>query len=480
MEAPPHDPPQEEHVGQEAGTELDEEEEEYEDEQQASFDALVQQIRDPKNGFDVRNRKYHLKTYESVFVGSEAVDWLLQKASALAPAGSREAAILLGEELRQQGVFAHVAERDSPFQDANRFYRFSQRKRVVIVGGGFAGSKLAKKLQSKFDVTLIDNKPQFVCWPSIPSCTCAPSHLDKVTSPHSKYLKCTFVEGTVSDIEQNLVVLESGDKVPFEYLALCTGSRYNIMLQSTDHIQVVNPLLCAAIPEHYEALAQAKTVAVIGGGPVGVEIAGEIAHYFPDKKLSIVSATGLLERTCAGAQKNCQRFFEGFANVQLFLKDKVVSTEDPNYLLTSQGNKIEADIVFCCVGFSPNTDFLQHSSSSSSLLGTGCLTDRNLVRVEATLQVVGHPTIFALGDITDIQEEKLAQNAEKHADVVAANIKALETGKSLRSYRSSQRILIVSLGPKNALIVKGENVWVEGKLASKMKSLVEYKIMRDF
>ena len=56
---------------------------------------------------------------------------------------------------------------------------------MVIVGGGFAGSKVAKKLQAAFDVTLVDSKDHFVCLISLPSCVCDTAHLSKVTSRHS-------------------------------------------------------------------------------------------------------------------------------------------------------------------------------------------------------------------------------------------------------------------------------------------------------
>lgn len=70
-------------------------------------------------------------------------------------------------------------------QDGYYFYRFTEKKKVVIVGGGFAGSKVAKKLQAAFDVTLVDSKDHFVCLISLPSCVCDTAHLSKVTSRHS-------------------------------------------------------------------------------------------------------------------------------------------------------------------------------------------------------------------------------------------------------------------------------------------------------
>ena len=51
----------------------------------------------------VQDRKYHLTTYKTCFVGSQLVDWLVQKGEA----SNREEAVKLGRELLDAGIFAH-------------------------------------------------------------------------------------------------------------------------------------------------------------------------------------------------------------------------------------------------------------------------------------------------------------------------------------------------------------------------------------
>jgi len=54
-----------------------------------------------------------------------------------------------------------------------------------------------------------------------------------------------------------------------------------------------------------------------------------------------------------------------------------------------------------------------------------------------------------------------------------------ESNKQLEKYIPRTRVIIISLGPKKAIVVKGETVYLEGMIASKIKSLVEMKIMRN-
>ena len=62
-------------------------------------------------------------------------------------------------------------------------------KRVVIIGGGFAGSTVAMKLQSDFNVTLIDDKDYFEYTPGVLRAIVEPAHANKLQAIHDGYLK---------------------------------------------------------------------------------------------------------------------------------------------------------------------------------------------------------------------------------------------------------------------------------------------------
>jgi len=78
---------------------------------------LVQQMRG-KNGIEIKDRWYNLKLYHQCFIGSEAVEWLMQTQQV-----SKKVALLLGQLLVAKNIIHHVTD-DHDFKDEYLFYRF--------------------------------------------------------------------------------------------------------------------------------------------------------------------------------------------------------------------------------------------------------------------------------------------------------------------------------------------------------------------
>ena len=82
-------------------------------------------------------------------------------------------------------------------------------KRVVIIGGGFAGSFVASKLERDFLVTLIDSKDYFEYTPSILRLVVNPKIISKIRVSHKNYLKKSeIVVGHVNEISKEYVKVE--------------------------------------------------------------------------------------------------------------------------------------------------------------------------------------------------------------------------------------------------------------------------------
>ena len=86
-------------------------------------------------------------------------------------------------------------------------------------------------------------------------------------------------------VTENEVVLKSGEKLPFAYLAIATGSWQPSpsKLKSIERDDA-----CAELQKLQQAVEAAETIAVIGGGAVGVELAGDIASYDRKKDVTLI------------------------------------------------------------------------------------------------------------------------------------------------------------------------------------------------
>jgi len=85
---------------------------------QVDLQVIAKKIQDPKIGFKIKDRRYHLRIYFKCFVGLEAVDWLVNELKC-----DRKSAVTVGQRIMDLGLFNHVV-RDHRFKDERLFYRF--------------------------------------------------------------------------------------------------------------------------------------------------------------------------------------------------------------------------------------------------------------------------------------------------------------------------------------------------------------------
>lgn len=88
-------------------------------------------------------------------------------------------------------------------------------------------------------------------------------------------------------------------------------------------------------------------------------------------------------------------------------------------------------------------------------LDTGVLTSKGFVKVKPTLEVQGHPGVFAIGDIIDWAEQKQAAKAPAHATTAAANVASFLNGTPLKSeYKGSPEAIIIPIGKVRTVVVE--------------------------
>ncbi len=334
-------------------------------------------------------------------------------------------------------------------------------KKLLVIGGGFAGTLIAKKLEKKFNTTLIDAKEYFEYTPGILRTIVEPKHLKKIQVLHKNYLKkAKILIAGVKEINKKYVIANN-KKLRYDYIVICSGSDYNPPIKEQNASITMR---AKHLQDSHNKLLKAKDILLIGGGLVGIELAAEICTNYKNKNIMLVhSGKHLVQRNNPKTIKYAENFLEK-KGVKLLLNERV-NKEKSEIYVTQTGKKIKADMAFLSTGIKPNSEFMKTSFPKA-------LNENNQIKVNDYLQVANYKNIFAAGDITSINEEKTAQNAKRQAKVVIKNLLALEQGEQLKKYKSKKTLLVISLGKYNG-ILEYKNIVIYGKIPALLKWLIE-------
>jgi NADH dehydrogenase FAD-containing subunit len=318
---------------------------------------------------------------------------------------------------------------------------------VAVVGGGYGGIAAAKALDEIADVRLIEPRETFVHNVAALRAVADPAWIERLFLPYSRLLAHgRVIRDRAVRVDAGSVTLGSGEEVTADYIVLATGSGYPFPAKSDlDAVLAASARLHAA----HQALASAGHVLLLGAGPVGLELAGEIKAAWPEKSVTIVDpASDVLSGAYPEEFRAELRSQLAALGVTLLLGTYVATELLPNpavaqtfTVTTHNGTAIVADIWFRCYGVKPTTDYLAADLQDARQV------DGHL-RVTDQLWLPGHPTVFAIGDITAIPEAKRAQAAAAHAQVVATNISSLIRGEGDRViYQPHPPSVSIPLGP---------------------------------
>ncbi|OWM73624.1 apoptosis-inducing factor 2-like [Punica granatum] len=322
-----------------------------------------------------------------------------------------------------------------------------RNRRVVVVGGGVAGSLIAKNLQFVADVTLIDPKEYFeIPWASLRSMV-EPSFGDRSVINHGDYLtNGRVITSRAIKITDTEVLTSEGRFIAYDYLIIATGHDDPAPLTKTDKLGEYEAEL--------QKIKSAQSILIIGGGPVGVELAGEIAADFPEKKITLVHrGSRLLEFIGPKASDKTLNWLrskgvEVKLDQSVDLKSITSSSDGTRTYTTSERESISADCHFLCTGKPVASEWLKHTILKDNLDQEGMLI------VDQHMRVKGRDNMFAIGDITNVREIKQGYLAQKHALVAAKNLKLLMEGgteSKMAVYEPRSAKTIVSLGRRDAV-----------------------------
>ncbi|MBN2443699.1 MAG: FAD-dependent oxidoreductase [Spirochaetales bacterium] len=319
--------------------------------------------------------------------------------------------------------------------------------KIVIVGGGVAGNTLISALLKKrepMEIVLVEPREYF----EVPF-----AQLRVIVDPLSisqsirKSYKEIFPKGvkhiqsTLKSVKQQSINLENGDNIEFDFLILSTGSCYK-------HWHILNGNQRSmterqtAMDEESKIVEKAESFLIIGGGPVGVEAAGEIASMWPEKKISLVQSgprvlSGFSEKMSIRARRVLETMgVEIITNTRLHHKGK-------NKWVDENAREYAADYVIPAIGIDVNTGWARDSEGIS-------VDDKGAVKVTRDLRAQGSSSIFVLGDINDVPELKMGVFTVKQANLTIKNLLTIMKNKNagLVSYKPHQPLGMVPIGRK--------------------------------
>lgn len=291
-----------------------------------------------------------------------------------------------------------------------------------------------------------------------------------------------FFQDSVTGIDpqRSEVFLQSGKTLPYDLISFNTGSSIHLPpIRESQHVYPVKPI---------EGLAQAKTdidsfagkqcvvVAVVGGGPAGVEIAGNVAHLLKKSKypsqIHLYGGSRLLAGFPPFIRKKSCKILEnhGVSIHQGAHLNKV----EGNILHFEDGTNEYADCIIICTGVHPGSFF------KASGLPTG---DDGGLLVNKSLQSINYPNIFGGGDCISFEPYALAKvgvYAVRENPVLLYNLRAFLQNERLREFDpGGDYLLIFNLGSGKGVLHKK---WFHfsGRLAFRVKDFIDSKFMKKF
>jgi apoptosis-inducing factor 2 len=324
--------------------------------------------------------------------------------------------------------------------------RKAAKPAVVVVGGGYGGITVAKALDETSDVVLVEPKDAFMHNIAALRALVDPTWLPRIFLPYAGLLtNGRIVRDRAVTVDPHRVVTASGEEIPADFVVLATGSRYPFPaktdLVDTHHAQ-------EQVRQTNRALTQADRVLLVGAGPVGIELAGEIREVWPEKSIALLDvADEILGGPYMPELKAELRRQLVESRVELILGSplRAEPPTEPGELgtfvvTTEAGTQVEADIWFRCYGVVPNSGYLGEDLASAR-------RSDGFIEVGPTLQVAGQTTVFAVGDISTA-DSKMAGFARHQAATVADNVNSLAQGRSdLARYESMGVAIAVPIGP---------------------------------
>jgi len=319
-------------------------------------------------------------------------------------------------------------------------------RKIVLIGGGIASLVVIRSLEKKIgseNLILVEPKDYFEIPIGVLRGLMDPEGFARrIRKPWSELTAARHIVARATEISGDEVILSNGDRLAFEQAIVATGAT----TKGYPFIKGGGAETAEARDSEFRSegarLKGASSVLIIGGGPIGVELAGEINSAHTAKQITIVDGQDrLLPALPPGAGKKAHKVLTS-RGITVALNIMLEPKGDK--YMGSDGTIYSADIVYNAIGI--RTDAIPVDGGES-------MNKHGQLKVDDNLRVNGRINVFAIGDVNDVPEIKLAATVRTQAGVAAGNVVALRgsNGAPLRSYRASKPMGFVTFGRKGGI-----------------------------
>jgi NADH dehydrogenase len=358
--------------------------------------------------------------------------------------------------------------------------------KIIIVGGGFGGLKLARKLNNKkgVEILLIDKFNYHQFQPLFYQVATAGLDASNISFPlrkafqNSKNIRIRITDLKEIVAAENKIITGTGEE-QYDILVLATGADTNFfgnqqleehafpMKSTVEALQLRYKLVQnfedALTTKNQEELQRLMNIVVVGGGPTGVEISGALAEMkkyvlpkdYPELDFSKMNIF-LLE----GTQKTLAHMSEASSDRSKKYLEKLgvkvmtgshVKDYDGKNILLQDGQTISSATVLWAAGIKGNIP----DGVDKSLIARG-----NRIKVDRQNRVIGSQNIYAIGDLAYMETPKytnghpqVATVAIQQAKLLAENLIKIKAGKAdLKEYEYKDKGTMATVGRNLAVV----------------------------
>lgn len=373
----------------------------------------------------------------------------------------------------------------------------SNKKRIIIVGGGFGGLKLANKLKkSGFQVVLVDKNNYHQFQPLIYQIASSGMEPSSISFPFREiFQKRKDFHYRMAEVraifpDRNMIQTSIG-KATYDYLVLAAGTTSNFfgnehiaeeampMKTLSEAMGLRNALLSnlerAVTSSSERERQELLNIVIVGGGATGVEIAGALSemkrfvlpHDYPDMPTNLLqihlieASDRLLSGMSQEASTHAEKFLREMG-VNILLNERVTDYKDHKVMLEN-GSEIATRSFIWVSGVTA----VSIRNMNPAFIGRG-----GRIKVDEFNRVEGLGNVFVIGDQCIQTSDpdypdghpQLAQVAIQQGVLLAKNLKRMERGERLQPFRYKNLGAMATVG-RNRAVADFKHLKMQGWLA---------------